>query len=162
MFVVLCFAFFVVAPDKERAWFWYRYTVLGWATTPPLLFRFLLIVGLGLRFLEVHRFPGLAPLVLPIWDLGVFYVIVRYSMLGISPLLCDLMMPEVTGADLYSWLEDHHPHLPVRVLFLTGGACTPSTQDFIKTVRDRMLEKPVKPNVLRTHVRALLEADPSW
>jgi PAS domain S-box-containing protein len=56
--------------------------------------------------------------------------------------LCDVMMPEMTGVELYAELERARPELAPRVLFFTGGAFTPSTQAFVQRMADRCLEKP--------------------
>jgi signal transduction histidine kinase/ActR/RegA family two-component response regulator len=56
--------------------------------------------------------------------------------------LCDVMMPEMTGVDLHRELERWRPDLAARVLFFTGGAFTPSTEAFVQRMADRCLEKP--------------------
>jgi PAS domain S-box-containing protein len=56
--------------------------------------------------------------------------------------LCDVMMPEMTGVELYAELERFRPDLAERVLFFTGGAFTPATQAFVQRMADRCLEKP--------------------
>jgi two-component system, cell cycle sensor histidine kinase and response regulator CckA len=56
--------------------------------------------------------------------------------------LCDVMMPEMTGVDLHRELERRRPDLAARVLFFTGGAFTPSTEAFVRRMADRCLEKP--------------------
>ena len=57
--------------------------------------------------------------------------------------LCDLMMPEMTGVDLHRELEQRKPEIARRVLFFTGGAFTPATHAFVKRMADRCLEKPL-------------------
>jgi PAS domain S-box-containing protein len=57
--------------------------------------------------------------------------------------LCDLMMPEMTGVDFYTELERRKPDIAQRVLFFTGGAFTPSTHAFVQRMADRCLEKPL-------------------
>lgn len=54
-------------------------------------------------------------------------------------ILCDLMMPGLTGAQLYARLP--RP-MQDRVLFLTGGAATPGAEDFAATMGDRVVLKP--------------------
>jgi PAS domain S-box-containing protein len=56
--------------------------------------------------------------------------------------LCDVMMPEMTGVELYAELERFRPDLAERVLFFTGGAFTPATQAFVQRMGHRCLEKP--------------------
>jgi CheY-like chemotaxis protein/two-component sensor histidine kinase len=58
-------------------------------------------------------------------------------------ILCDLMMPGMSGMDLHAWLMSHHPTLAERVVFLSGGAFTPKASDYLSSVGNLKLEKPV-------------------
>jgi len=62
--------------------------------------------------------------------------------------LCDLQMPGTTGMDVYSHLRAHAPELAERLVFISGGAYTQATRDFVRSVRNRILEKPVRPDEL--------------
>jgi two-component system, NtrC family, sensor kinase len=70
-------------------------------------------------------------------------------------LLCDLMMPEMTGMELWSRLESRWPALAQRVLFLTGGAFTAEARAFLAAHPEDCLEKPFELPVLRRRVDAL-------
>ncbi|MEW5742099.1 MAG: ATP-binding protein [Myxococcota bacterium] len=67
--------------------------------------------------------------------------------------LCDLMMPERSGMDLYEDLRERAPALLDRVIFLTGGAFTERAERFLKTVPNKQLCKPVDAALLRQVVR---------
>jgi CheY-like chemotaxis protein len=67
--------------------------------------------------------------------------------------LCDLMMPELTGMELYAQLEAGAPTVAARLVFVTGGAFTPGAQSFLERVRNERLEKPFEPDTLRELVR---------
>jgi len=56
--------------------------------------------------------------------------------------VCDLMMPEMTGMDLYTELSRGWPEVARRVVFLTGGAFTPRARKFLESVPNGRLEKP--------------------
>jgi PAS domain S-box-containing protein len=75
--------------------------------------------------------------------------------------LCDVMMPEMTGVDLYVALERSRPDLAARMLFITGGAFTPSTQAFVQTMADRCLEKPFDIRELRRKLEAFCSTGPA-
>lgn len=57
-------------------------------------------------------------------------------------ILCDLMMPDMTGMDLFEALADVDEGQQERVVFITGGAFTPRARHFLDTVSNRCLEKP--------------------
>jgi CheY-like chemotaxis protein len=66
--------------------------------------------------------------------------------------LCDLMMPDMTGMDLYAEVARRHPGLEHRFVFMTGGAFTPRATEFLASVKNRRLEKPFETAVLRAIV----------
>jgi len=63
-------------------------------------------------------------------------------------ILCDVMMPTMTGMDLHARLCDVAPQQADRIVFLTGGAFTASTRAFLDRVSNRCLEKPFNYNEL--------------
>ena len=62
--------------------------------------------------------------------------------------LCDLQMPETSGSDIHAYLSARAPELAERLVFISGGAYTQSMRDFVRTVSNRVLEKPVRPEEL--------------
>jgi DNA-binding NtrC family response regulator len=56
--------------------------------------------------------------------------------------LCDLIMPSVTGMDLHEELSRSRPALAERMIFMTGGSFTPRTRDFLRKVPNPTLDKP--------------------
>jgi signal transduction histidine kinase/ActR/RegA family two-component response regulator len=71
--------------------------------------------------------------------------------------LCDLMMPEMGGAELHAALATLRPELAARTAFLTGGAFTAAGQRFLDSVPNPCIEKPFDPDALRARLRRLLE-----
>jgi CheY-like chemotaxis protein len=57
-------------------------------------------------------------------------------------ILCDMMMPEVSGMDLHQWLAANHPTLAKQFIFMTGGAFTPRARDYLGKVDNLRLAKP--------------------
>ncbi len=72
--------------------------------------------------------------------------------------LSDLMMPEMTGPELFSQLQASVPDQARRMVFMTGGAFAPDIADFLKHASVRSIEKPFKADALRKIVGELLEA----
>jgi nitrogen-specific signal transduction histidine kinase/CheY-like chemotaxis protein len=71
-------------------------------------------------------------------------------------ILCDMMMPGMTGMELYAELAARRPRDAERVVFFTGGAFTPAARHFLDAVSNPRLEKPFDTNALRALVRQLL------
>ncbi len=57
--------------------------------------------------------------------------------------LCDLMMPTLTGMDLYARIAAARPAILDRFVFMTGGAVSSKAQDFVRQVTRPCLDKPV-------------------
>jgi PAS domain S-box-containing protein len=72
---------------------------------------------------------------------------------GFDVILCDLMMPGMTGMDLHAELERASPEVAGRVIFMTGGAFTPRAVSFLQTVPNTKLGKPLNLEELRMLVR---------
>jgi CheY-like chemotaxis protein len=58
--------------------------------------------------------------------------------------LCDVMMPEMTGIDLYEELRSKNPGLLRRVFFMTGGAYTLRAQEFLDRIGAARIDKPIE------------------
>ncbi|HWN70621.1 MAG TPA: ATP-binding protein, partial [Haliangium sp.] len=57
---------------------------------------------------------------------------------------CDLMMPEITGMELYQMIRQERPALAERMVFVTGGALLDGVREFLDEVPNEHLEKPVE------------------
>jgi CheY-like chemotaxis protein len=71
-------------------------------------------------------------------------------------IITDVMMPEMTGLDLFDRLEDLAPDQATRVIFLSGGVFTPHAQNRLETSANPQLQKPVTPHELRACVAKLV------
>ena len=67
--------------------------------------------------------------------------------------LCDLMMPDMTGVELHRELARFSPAQAERMVFLTGGAFTPQARQFLATLPREHIEKPFAAAALRAIVR---------
>jgi PAS domain S-box-containing protein len=68
-------------------------------------------------------------------------------------IVCDLMMPEISGVELHGELLRIAPEQTNRMIFLTGGAFSRSSQQFLEGVKNRWFEKPCNLHELRDAVR---------
>ena len=71
-------------------------------------------------------------------------------------ILCDLMMPEMTGMALYRKLEHERPEIARRMVFITGGAFTPGAREFLASVPNATFEKPFSSDELRRFLQRKL------
>jgi signal transduction histidine kinase len=67
--------------------------------------------------------------------------------------LCDLVMPDVSGPEFYARVAERWPELTPRLVFMTGGAFTPGTIAFMKSVPTEVLTKPFALDDLKRIVR---------
>jgi two-component system NtrC family sensor kinase len=70
--------------------------------------------------------------------------------------LCDLMMPGMTGIELHRALARRRPELIERMVFITGGAFTEAAENFLDRVALRRMDKPFEPHMLLALVRELV------
>jgi PAS domain S-box-containing protein len=57
-------------------------------------------------------------------------------------IFCDLLMPRMSGMDLYTALKAERPGVEERIVFMTGGAFTERAAQFLATVPNRKMSKP--------------------
>jgi len=74
---------------------------------------------------------------------------------GFDLVFCDLMMPDLTGMDVYEWTKARHPRLERSFVFMTGGIFTPRAQTFLQQIKGSAptLEKPFDLDRVRGFVR---------
>ncbi|MEO7329050.1 MAG: ATP-binding protein, partial [Minicystis sp.] len=68
-------------------------------------------------------------------------------------ILCDLIMPGVTGMDLYDDVKRDRPELAERIIFMTGGTFTARARDFLASVPNPALDKPFDLETLEALLR---------
>jgi PAS domain S-box-containing protein len=71
-------------------------------------------------------------------------------------ILCDVMMPGMTGADFHDEVERRWPELLERIVFVTGGAVTPRARELLERASNAPLEKPFSADELDLRIAALL------
>jgi CheY-like chemotaxis protein len=60
-------------------------------------------------------------------------------------ILCDVMMPEVGGKQVFEQAQRSNPDLPRRLVFMTGGVFTSEDREFLTAAGARVLQKPMQP-----------------
>jgi signal transduction histidine kinase/DNA-binding response OmpR family regulator len=73
--------------------------------------------------------------------------------------ICDLSMPTMSGMQFYGIVRERHPELIDRFIFATGGATQRELEEFLRSVSNRVLEKPFDLSVLRDIIRNLQPVD---
>jgi two-component system, cell cycle sensor histidine kinase and response regulator CckA len=71
-------------------------------------------------------------------------------------ILCDLMMPGLSGMDVHAWVGAHHPALARRIVFVTGGAFTPTALEYVTLAGNLRIDKPYEPAKLRRLISGLV------
>jgi len=73
-------------------------------------------------------------------------------------ILSDLMMPIMTGIELYEQLQQRDPELAGRIVFVTGGALSTAQVDsFLRSVNNVTLEKPFGMPEIQSLVSRMLD-----
>ena len=68
-------------------------------------------------------------------------------------ILCDVMMPDMSGMDLYAELLRRVPQAVRRVVFMTAGAFTQRAREFLSSVGSPCIDKPIDLGELRALLR---------
>lgn len=71
-------------------------------------------------------------------------------------ILCDLMMPGMTGMELFEVLRREYPQLAKRVVFMTGGVSMMRVAEFLESVPNAKFEKPFDVAELRRTLHGLV------
>jgi PAS domain S-box-containing protein len=76
---------------------------------------------------------------------------------GFDAIICDLMMPGMSGIELYELIKSEYPGVEQRVIFMTGGVSMLRATEFLAAVKNPTFEKPFDMNELRKTLHALVE-----
>jgi len=72
-------------------------------------------------------------------------------------ILCDLQMPDVSGAELYAAVRDLHPALAERFIFVTGGAFSGDAKRFLDESESFVINKPFRVEELLAMIERKIE-----
>ncbi len=75
-------------------------------------------------------------------------------------ILCDLMMPDMSGMQLHAKLVELDHALADRMIFATGGTFSSTASDFLARVENPRVKKPTDVRTLRALVRSVMSSRP--
>jgi CheY-like chemotaxis protein len=74
--------------------------------------------------------------------------------------LCDLMMPGMSGTEFFAEVERRFPEMADAVAFMTGGAFTPDSADLVAAHPGRCVQKPFSGDALLAFVARSIAREP--
>jgi len=77
--------------------------------------------------------------------------------IGFDAILCDLMMLDLPGSDLYDIVRGRWPQLGEAFVFLTGGRGYPEVAAFLSRISNLALDKPTSEDALLAAIRERVE-----
>ncbi len=73
-------------------------------------------------------------------------------------IFCDLLMPALTGMELFAEVRRKRPELARQFVFMTGGAFTREAMAFVEEIENECLEKPFPPEKIRLSIARVMAA----
>jgi signal transduction histidine kinase/ActR/RegA family two-component response regulator len=74
-------------------------------------------------------------------------------------IVCDLMMPDLSGIEVYNRVVKEKPGLAGRFLFVTGGAYTEKTVEFTRHLQHPLLKKPFSTGELVDAIEKVMKTE---
>jgi len=72
-------------------------------------------------------------------------------------IITDFKMPQMSGRDLYRWIQERRPQLAGRIIFVTGDTVSPDTRSFFENNKNLYLAKPFKIEEVKEAIQQTLE-----
>jgi two-component system NtrC family sensor kinase len=70
--------------------------------------------------------------------------------------LCDVVMPDLSGPQVYEAVRQRHPRLVDRFVFITGGVLHERTRKFLASIENPIITKPFELGAVRELVLRLV------
>ena len=77
---------------------------------------------------------------------------------GFDAVICDLLMPGMTGIELFEITSREFPDLAPRFIFMSGGLSLSEPRNFSSRVSNRIIEKPFDLSQIRTALREIVSS----
>ena len=78
---------------------------------------------------------------------------------SIDAIVCDVMMPEISGVELHRWVSKRLPKLARRFVFVSGGAFTVRVREYLAQAGNTLLDKPLDPARFRKVVADIIVSE---
>ena len=83
------------------------------------------------------------------------YSLILAGTVHFDVILCDLLMPGLSGRAFYAAVLKANPVAAARIVFITGAADLPDSRAFFSSIPNLVLEKPFTRAALKDVVRAV-------
>ncbi|MBC7742206.1 MAG: response regulator [Bdellovibrionaceae bacterium] len=70
-------------------------------------------------------------------------------------IICDIMMPQMSGVELYDKVKELDSQQADKMVFITGAAFNPSMRSFLESIKNKKLEKPFRLKDLRKLINSI-------
>jgi CheY-like chemotaxis protein len=70
--------------------------------------------------------------------------------------LCDVMMPDLTGVEVYEAVRAARPELAARFVFVTSGAFDDRCREILSSIPNPVVPKPFDATILRATIERVL------
>ncbi len=72
-------------------------------------------------------------------------------------IITDFKMPQMSGRELYQWIQEKRPQLARRIIFITGDTASAETRSFFENNSNLYLAKPFKIEEVKEVIQQTLE-----
>jgi PAS domain S-box-containing protein len=79
---------------------------------------------------------------------------------GFDAIVCDVMMPGMSGVDLHERVARESPDVAARFVFITGGTYTARAREYLDRIANPRLQKPFGAMQLVEAIERVTEAEP--
>jgi CheY-like chemotaxis protein len=71
-------------------------------------------------------------------------------------IICDINMPDVSGVDVYLYINKNYPGMENRIIFMTGAILSDNIKEFLARNNNKCISKPFESQKLLTTIKDFL------